>query len=364
MHLRWCARDAIVYSAPVRYLTQDLPGTGGLLKAMPEDFVVEEIPAYPPSGEGTHLFLSVEKVGITTQEMVRRIARELGVSPDDVGVAGQKDRQAVARQVVSVPAGDVRKAANLVLDGLRVLSAARHQNKLRTGHLRGNRFIITLRGVSDDAEARARAVLERLGWSWLPNRFGPQRFGKHGDNAEQGAEVLRGTRHEYDRFRRRFLISAFQSRLFNQYLDGRMDEGLLHRIVDGDVMQRWETGGVFASISNDLAFNQSRLEMRQIVPTGPMFGHKMFQPVPGSPSAAREQALLAGSGVDPAVFDQFGKLAMGTRRPLIVRVEGMSARQSGDSLTVSFSLPSGSYATVLLDEVMKPEAPTEHPGDG
>lgn len=347
----------------MRHLTEDLPGTGGQLKALPDDFIVEEIPAYPASGEGTHLFLTVEKRGITTQEMVRRIARELGVSPDDVGVAGQKDRQAVARQVISVPAGDVRKAANLVLDGLRVLDAARHQNKLRTGHLRGNRFIITLRDVAADAESRARAILGVLGGSWLPNRFGPQRFGMRGDNAEAGAQILLGKKQEYDRFRRRFLISAFQSRLFNDYLDGRMAEGLLHRVIDGDVMQRWETGGVFVSVSQDLAFNQSRLEMRQIVPTGPMFGHKMFAPGPGSPSAKREQALLEGSGVDPAVFDQFGKLAMGTRRPLLVRIEGISARQNGDCLTLSFALPSGSYATVLLDEVMKPSTPTEHPGD-
>ncbi len=346
-----------------QFLTADLPGTGGLLKAVPEDFVVEEIPAYHPSGEGEHLFLTVEKVGITTQEMVRRIGRALGVPPDDIGVAGQKDRQAVARQIVSVRARDIVRASNLVVEGARVLAAARHGNKLRTGHLRGNRFTITLRGVGDGAEEKARAVLDMIGTSWLPNRFGQQRFGTHGDNAEAGAQVLRGERHEVDRFRRRFLISAFQSLLFNRYLDQRLEEGTLHRVISGEVLQRAGTGGLFLCAANELLYNQSRVQMHQIVPTGPMFGHKMFAPEPGSPAAEREAALLASSGVPPSTFDQFGKLAAGTRRPLLARIEGTSARQSGDALVLSFSLPSGSYATVLLEEIMKPAAPIAHAAD-
>jgi tRNA pseudouridine13 synthase len=349
----------------VPYFTAQLPGVGGVLKSSPEDFVVEEIPAYPPSGEGPHLFLTVEKRGVTTQEMVRRVARELGVDVRDVGVAGQKDRQAVARQVISVPAvGDLKRAASLKLEGIEVLFTARHQNKLRTGHLRGNRFTITLRGVAEDAEVRARAILTELVSSWLPNRFGVQRFGMRGDNADEGRKILRGELHVEDRFRRRFLISAFQSLLFNRYLDARMAEGLLHRAITGDVMQKTDTGGVFVCAPSDLSYSQVRLEMRAIVPTGPMFGYTMMAPGEGSPAEAREKALLDEEKIDPAVFGQLGKLASGTRRPLLVRISGSTARQNGDALTIGFELPSGSYATVLLEEIMKPEAPLAHPGDG
>jgi tRNA pseudouridine13 synthase len=357
------AHALIVYCDAVKYLTENLPGTGGLLKSEPEDFVVEEIPAYAPSGEGTHLFLQVEKRGITTQEMVRRIARELGVDPDDIGTAGQKDRQAVARQVVSVPATDIARASNLKLEGVEVLSAARHQNKLRTGHLRGNRFTITLRGVGEEAEARARAILDALVVSWLPNRFGVQRFGVQGDNAEVGRGIVLGGRHEEDRFRRRFLISAYQSKLFNRYLDLRMEEALLHRVMVGDVMQKTDTGGLFYVAREELAWSQARLEMRHVVPTGPMFGHKMFTPPEGSAAWTFEKRVLDEEGLDPAVFGQFGKLAEGTRRALLARLEGTSARQNGDALTIAFALPSGAYATVLLEEIMKPGAPLRHPGD-
>jgi tRNA pseudouridine13 synthase len=348
----------------VAFFTAHLPGTGGLLKSTPEDFVVEEIPAYHPTGEGGHLFLTVEKRGITTQDMVRRIARALGVRPDDIGVAGQKDRQAVARQLVSVPAVDPLRAANLKLDGVTVLSAARHPHKLRTGHLRGNRFTVTLRGVDESAEQRARAVLDLLIASWLPNRFGAQRFGMYGDNAAEGKAILLGKTHVEDRFRRRFLISAYQAQLFNRYLAARQDEDLLHRVMLGDVIQKCDTGGLFVCLPEDMAYTQARLEMHAVTATGPMYGHAMMRPSEGSAAGQREQKILDEEGLDPAVFGQFGKLAAGTRRALLVRIEGTSARQIGDALTLSFALPAGAYATVLLEEVMKPGEPIKHPGDG
>lgn len=348
------------------YLTANLPGTGGLIKAAPEDFLVEEIPAYPPSGEGQHIFLTLEKRGISTQDMVLRVARALGIPASDIGTAGQKDKMAVARQVISVPAQgvDLAAIANLKLEGVEVLSAARHQNKLRTGHLRGNRFTIVIRGVCADAEARARAILDVLVVAWLPNRFGAQRFGRRGDNADQGRELLEGRRRIDDRFHKRLFLSAYQSKLFNRYLELRMQDGLLHHVVEGEVLQRTGTGGLFVCTPQDMLYAQSRLEMRQIVPTGPIFGHSMFPPAEGSPAARREQQILDEESFDPTHFARFGRLAEGTRRALLVRVDGTSVRQADDTLTVSFALPAGSYATVLLEEIMKPGAPLTLPGDG
>ena len=336
-----------------------MPGTGGTLKSAPEDFIVEEIPAYPPSGEGTHLFLTVEKRGISTQEMVRRVARALAIPPTAIGVAGQKDQQAITRQIISVPvpAAGPEVAANLKLDGATVLSAARHPHKLRTGHLRGNRFIVTIRDVVPDAQARAQAILDRLGTSWLPNWFGAQRFGQKGENIATAAALVRGELRVADRFKRRFLVSAWQAGLFNKFLSERMDEGALHRVVVGDVMQRVASGGLFVCAPDELMLNQARLEQREIVPTGPMFGTKMFQPGPDSPAAARERRVLDEEGVGPEKLAALGALAEGTRRALLVRVEAPSVSQQDDRLVVTFALPSGSYATVLLDEVMKVALP-------
>src|SRR5262245_5302680 len=170
--------------------TRDLPGTGGLHKATPEDFIVDELPAYAPSGEGTHTFLRIEKRGLTTADAVARLARALDVQPKDAGTAGQKDRQALTRQWISLPGVDPERALALTVEGVRVLEAARHGHKLRTGHLAGNRFTLTLRGVVPDGLARARAIVEWLATHGMANYFGQQRFGARGDNAARGKQLL------------------------------------------------------------------------------------------------------------------------------------------------------------------------------
>ncbi|MDB4968665.1 MAG: tRNA pseudouridine synthase TruD [Myxococcales bacterium] len=346
----------------MRVLTRDLPGTGGLHKASPEDFIVDELPAYSPAGEGPHTFVRIEKRALTTAEAVARLCRALAISPKDAGVAGQKDRQALTRQWVSLPEVDPERALAAVVDGVKVLEAARHGNKLRTGHLAGNRFTLTLRGVGADAVARAQAVLDRLAAVGLPNYFGTQRFGARGDNAARGKLLLAPPTGAADAKRRprlpgaeiRMLVSAYQSELFNRYLDARIDDDLLGTVVAGDVLKKTDTGGLFTADEVAVADAQARLTARALVVTGPMFGHKMMSPPPGSPSRAREDSLLAAEGIDAATFAVMGKLAEGTRRPLLVPVAAPAVRPAGDdAIVLEFALPSGSYATVLLAEVVK-----------
>ena len=136
------------------YLTAELPGIGGRLKDRPEDFVVEEVPAYEPCGAGEHLYLWIEKTDVAADHLLNHVARTLGMSVRDVGMAGIKDRRAITRQYVSVPATCEPRIARLETDKIRVLRRARHRNKLRTGHLRGNRFSILVRAVDPDAAAQ------------------------------------------------------------------------------------------------------------------------------------------------------------------------------------------------------------------
>ena len=147
----------------VPLLTPELPGTSGLTRVAVEDFYVEELPLYEPSGQGEHLYLTVEKTGRTTQEVAREIAQALGARERDVGTAGLKDKRAVAVQRISVlTRAPLERALELSGPGFRVLAAARHGNKLRPGHLRGNRFLIVVRGCLPDSFPRAQAVCERL----------------------------------------------------------------------------------------------------------------------------------------------------------------------------------------------------------
>jgi tRNA pseudouridine13 synthase len=167
-------------SPALPFVTADRPGSGGRLKCSPEDFQVDERPAYLPGGSGPHLYLHVEKRGLTTRDAVRWLARALGVGERDVGYAGLKDKAAVTTQWLSFPVTRDPDPAGLATEGLRVLAASRHQNKLRVGHSRGNAFQVVVRSGQLAAAAACAARLRETG---LPNFFGPQRFGSGGANA-------------------------------------------------------------------------------------------------------------------------------------------------------------------------------------
>ena len=177
------------------YLTSDLPGIGGVIKKRHEDFLVEEIPLYEPSGEGEHLYLFIEKRGMTTTEAVRLLARHFRVGNREVSYAGLKDKLAITRQHFSIrlpsKAND-ELAKDLNPLGMTCLWAMRHGNKLRRGHLVGNRFAIRIRDVEPTLVLRAKRTLDRMLAVGVPNYLGEQRFGYRGDNHELGRFLLQG----------------------------------------------------------------------------------------------------------------------------------------------------------------------------
>jgi tRNA pseudouridine13 synthase len=172
-----------------------MPGLGGRLRDRPEDFLVEEQPLYEPSGEGEHLYLFLEKRNATTQRMVRDVAKAFGLKPRDVGFAGQKDRRAVTRQMISLPVPEGPKMDE-GLARLRdqtpygVLWVDRHTNKLKRGHLAGNRFVVYIRGVEPTCVLKLRSIVQALVARGVPNYFGDQRFGLRGNNHRVGAALL------------------------------------------------------------------------------------------------------------------------------------------------------------------------------
>ncbi len=278
----------------------------------------------------------------------RTIAQRLGARPGDVGTAGLKDRHAVTRQWVSVPAACESRLAQLDGDGIRVLKTGRHTNKLKPGHLRGNRFRILVRDA--DRAVDVNAVLERIRSQGLPNFYGPQRFGRGGSTVELGWKCLNGTAPRRLRpFLYRFALSAVQSLLFNDVLARRMTDGLYRTVIDGDALAKWPAGGLF--VATDVPAEQPRFDARETVTAGPMFGKKTF-PVAGL-AAEREAAVLRAHNLGPAAFAGFGKLLMGTRRHNLVYLDDLAAEWEPGGLRLTFTLPAGSYATVLLREVMK-----------
>lgn len=331
------------------FLTADLPGTGGVLRASDADFVVDEELPYAPSGAGDHVFAHIEKRGLTTPQAVRIVAQALRVKERDIGVAGMKDRHAITRQWISLPPPTTPEAIRaLALDDITILDAVRHNHKLRTGHVRANRFVLRVRETTDGV-ARARAILDRLqAPPGAPNWYGEQRFGKYGDNAARGRALLAGEARSRDRRMDRFLISALQSELFNAWLVARIGDGLYTRVLAGDILHK-VGGGLFTC--DDPATDEARLAAGEVVITGPMFGASMRQPT-GEP-AAREEAVLAAAGIEREAFARVAAIAEGTRRDASIAVREVRVSGDASTLEVAFALPAGAYATAVMREVMK-----------
>lgn len=341
-----------------RLATAGIPGIGGTLRGRPEDFRVDEIPAYGADGvEDRHLLFCLTKRGLTTEMAVGDLARHCGLPRAAFGVAGLKDRDAVTTQWVSAPVEAATALAALDRPDLRVEKTKPHSHKLRRGHLRGNRFEIVVRDLAcdvDEALARVSAKTDALtaaGGLW--NRFGFQRLGPQGANVDRGLEILRrGRAHRRDHF----LLSALQSGLFNLHLERREQAGTLRRVLVGDLLRKRDTGGMFVSAS--AADDQPRLEAGEVEITGPMYGSKMREPTPESPAAAEEAATLAEAGLSRQDWEAMGKAAPGARRSLQVDVEVRAelappVDDLGPGVLLRFALPAGSFATVLCSELQE-----------
>ncbi len=352
------------------YVTHDLPGFGGTLRATPDDFSVEEIPLYEPTGEGQHLYVRLTKAGMTTKEVQQRLARLLQLERRAVSFAGMKDKHARTTQTFSINIGHqadefAAEAEARLREGLADLPVTlhwvqRHRNKLKLGHLLGNRFTIRITGLDipiDEAASRAEAIAAQIGERGVPNYFGPQRFGASGDNAERGLAIIRKEQWVSDRWLRRFLMSAYQSHLCNRYLALRLERDLFDGLVLGDFAKKVDTGGLF--VVEDLAAEQLRYAAHEISFTAPMYGSKMR--AAQADAAALEDEVLAEAEVSLADLQRV-KLN-GTRRlgRLLPKVEidstdDPAAEVDGaahKALTLCFSLPKGAFATTVLREFTK-----------
>ena len=334
-------------------LTADLPGVGGRIKERVEDFDVEEIPAYEPSGAGDHLYLWIEKSGVGPEHLTRTIAQKVGVPVGAIGTAGLKDRHAITRQWVSVPKEAEPKLKAIDGDGIRVLNVSRHLTKLKPGHLRGNKFRVLIRDADASKTEALAAVIGRVREHGMVNYYGPQRFGREGSTLDLGFRCLAGKQSKRIRpFQYKFALSAVQSLLFNDYLALRLVDGLSREVIPGDVLMKWPGGGIF--VAEDVPAEQTRFDNRETVTGGPMYGAHMY-PSRGL-AAEREAAVLRDNDLTIDAFSGFGKLMSGTRRHNLVYIDDLTAEWEPAGLRLAFTLPAGCYATVLLKEVMK--APT------
>ncbi len=407
------------------YLTDGIPGTGGVIKARPEDFLVEEQPLYEPEGEGEHLYLYIEKTQQTTTDVVRRLAKLFSVNRKDIGYAGLKDKHAVTRQHFSIykpDRGDDEKLLSRIeFTKFKLLWMSRHSNKLRRGHHGGNRFVIYIRDVDPTKVVQGKRALDMLCETGIPNFVGDQRFGyrqnnhllgkylvkrqwdsflraflgdpldtdpeesrrarlafEEGDYAtaiELWPKQMRHDRRVLDALRQgrsaeqavlalddmqlEFLISSLQSAVFNELLNDRIMRGELATLLEGDLAWKHDSRAVFATDEATARLEnapEGRMASHEISPSGPMWGPEMLQ-AQGEPGR-REHAALEDFGLTVDDLKNSPCEVFGQRRPMRIFVRdpeiSSGVDEYGPHIRLAFELPRGSFATMVLREIMKP----------
>ena len=323
------------------------PPLRGVLRAAPEDFFVDEDLGFAPSGAGEHVLVRVEKRGANTDFVAKELARFAGVRPDTVSYAGLKDRHAVTRQTFSIhlPGKADSDWSALAHPEFRVLEAVRHGRKLHRGALMGNRFRIVLRDVDGNRDA-AEKIVESIRTHGVPNYFGEQRFGRESANVERAKAMFAGRR--VQRHERSLFLSAARSHLFNAVLAARIEQGNWNRPLEGDVFMLAGTHSIFGpeALTPELI---ARCASGDIDPTGPMWGTGELR--------TREAVAELENAVAVGNWDLATGLAANglrqERRNLVLRPRELDLRWLDDAVCeVSFYLSSGSYATVLLREIL------------
>ncbi len=335
-------------------------------RSTPETFIVEEVPLYPWSGEGEHLIVKVRKKGLTTWEMLKAISEQTGVKVKDMGYAGLKDKNALTYQYISLPKRYENALQKFSHPQIKILEKHLHTNKLRLGHLKGNRFFITLKKVFPMQARKIDEVIRIIEKEGLPNFFGYQRFGKEGDNYLLGREIALGRKRERNIKKRRLLLNAYQSHLFNLWLSKRVEisklinafspkelktsldlpEGIVEelkkqkpffKILPGDIAKHYPMGKIF--FVDDPLQESTRFFHRAISPTGLLPGSK----TPRSDGMARELE----KDFDADIPQQ------GDRRYAWIFPEDLQGKykEKEAHYELSFFLPKGSYATILLEEI-------------
>jgi tRNA pseudouridine13 synthase len=340
-----------------------------------KDFVVEEIPLYEWSGEGEHLVLKVRKKNLSTWELLSILSKKMGISRRDIGYAGLKDKNAMTIQYLSIPRKYESKLSFLSDEPkISILETYFHKNKIKIGHLRGNRFFIRLKKVNPTSAEKIDSVLKKISLLGIPNFFGFQRFGIERNNYNLGKEIIDGVSKVRDREKKRLFVNAYQSLLFNNWLSERirlsrifenfsgkeLEEALKignfeignieqiseqehpFKLLSGDIMMHYPHGRAFETDDENLLESSKRFSERDISPSGLLSGKRVMRSEKDAKS----------------IEDRFAeeiKIADGSRRyswvfPL--NIEG-NYREKDFWFELNFYLPKGSYATTLLEEIGK-----------
>ena len=332
-----------------------------------DDFVVTEVPLYEFSTEGEHLIVKIRKKNLSTWDAVGILSSHLGCRSRDIGYAGLKDKNAMTIQHISMPKKFEAKLKEFEHPNIKILDSVYHNNKIRVGHLKGNKFFIRLKKVFKSDAVKMNSVLEQIANYGIPNYFGFQRFGIEGNNHLKGKAIIEGKLKEKNRKLKQMYLNAYQSRLFNNWLSQRIEMSKLinafepnelskklsmdvneikelksqphpFKILGGELMSHYPFGRIF--IAEDLESESQKFFDRDRVPTGLLAGKRSKR--------AQREAYEIEKNYDADLFID------GSRRFAWVFPEDIQSeyKELKNHFELSFYLPKGSYATTLIGELL------------
>ena len=339
-----------------------------------EDFVVREVPLYDFSGSGEHLILNITKKGISTHEALQILSEYLGIKMRDFGYAGLKDKQGLTTQYISIPKKFENNISNFTHNNLQIKESFLHNNKLKIGHLKGNKFFIRLKKVSKIDAKKLENALKILDHQGFANYFGYQRFGKFEDNFIQGFKILKEDKKLKNPKINNFLLSAFQSQLFNNYLSKRVelshlanefskdelskiynitkdeakyikDQRQFFKLLHNEALGHYPYGKCF--ICKDLSSEINRFNDRVISPLGLLLGQKAFKVEEGLAQRLENEIFVE--------FLPYLSKLQGARRYLWSYLEDLKFHYNEEKahFGIEFFLQKGSYATIILEELFQ-----------
>ena len=325
------------------------PAATGIIKAETDDFLVREDLGFAPDGEGEHVLVRLRKRDCNTPFVAQELAKFAGLPARGVSYAGLKDRYAVTEQwfCLHLPGKETPDFSAFQLAGCEILETARHRRKLRIGTLKGNKFILLLREISDRPAAEQR--LQAIRRDGVPNYFGSQRFGQRGNNIVQALKWSRGEISIKDRSKRSFYLSAARSALFNSVASERLSRFGRWHLMDGDALQLTGRGSWFVAGEDELPALSARLHEGELSITAPL-------PGVGEPGTLREAQSFEQSCLElqPDLLALLQRERVETaRRAVLVLPADMDWQWRDDAtLALSFALPAGCYATSVVRELL------------
>ena len=331
-----------------------------------ENFVVEEKQLYEWSNQGEWLILKIRKKDLTTHELLKILSERVGVKTRDIGYAGLKDKHGMTIQNISIPKRFLNKIEKFKHPKIKILEKHIHSNKLKIGHLKGNRFFIRLKKVSPTDAKKIDKVLKEIKKFGIPNYFGYQRFGRD-NSAIQGKQIIEGELVIRNRAVEKLLINAYQSELFNEWLTERIKlsnifnefdaKELLNRypkeivefvkkqkhpfkLLPGDLMRHYPYGRDFPLELDEV----DRFVEKDISPTGLLSGKKVKIATDFAGEIEKKYYRII-PGRD------------GERRYAWIFPEDIQGNYNEKEwqYNLNFFLPKGAYATVFLEILLGKE---------